>query len=408
MPLDLTPLDAASRLLVEADLKVATGGGGRFQPTGFPDLGPALYKGVDGGNWLLVESFQSMANRLEMACWDESAERYDAECNGVPFVRSKVTLRGGATTTTSTVQEAHRLASPYILDGTLRVKRNGIDEDRRLWQELKDPNSPVTLRLQDNVPFLLRNHAGRLLRVDTGSLLHGVWLSTKVEPDGRSRKALCGGKVRFPRLLSAVIEAKDPRPANSGGVKRERILDQAESGSTDAESGFGSVPFPRSDYTAPEIKAYFTFDLQLLRTCALGTRENRQVGNLTLRVPVSQSLSGEHKQGNFTDEEAFLVVWAMYKIKRFLAGSMPLRSGCSFKEGSLAVTEPTTGFSWPTFDDIRNGLHTLRSSLFPTPSTDNEWARINVTTVRWQGEPPAPPEDTALDSADTGEVTEED
>ena len=51
MPLDLTPLDTASRLLVEADLKVATGGGGRFQPTGFPDLGPALFKGAVG-RWL--------------------------------------------------------------------------------------------------------------------------------------------------------------------------------------------------------------------------------------------------------------------------------------------------------------------------------------------------------------------
>lgn len=409
MPLDLTPLDSASRLLVEADLKVATGGGGRFQPTGFPDLGPALFKGADGGNWLLVESFQSMANRLELACWDEGAERYDAECNGVPFVRSEVTLRGGATTTTSTVQEAHRLASPYILDGTLRVKRNDIDEDRRLWQELKDATSPVTLRLQDNIPFLLRNHACRLLHVDPGSLLHGVWLSTKVEPDGRSKKALCGGKVRFPRLLSSVIEAKDPRSANSGGVKRERILDQAESGSTDAESGFGSVPFPRSDFTAPEIKAYFTLDLQLLRTCALGAREDRQVGSLTTRVPKSQSLADAHKQGNFTDEEAFLILWAMYKIKRFLTGSMSLRSGCAFKEGSLAVMEPPAGFSWPSFEDIRSGLITLRSTLFPTTSdSGDEWSRINVTTVRWQGEPPAPPEAPAPDSSEATDATAED
>ena len=46
MPLDLTPLDSASRLLVEVALRVAPGSGGRFQPTGFPDLGPALYKGI--------------------------------------------------------------------------------------------------------------------------------------------------------------------------------------------------------------------------------------------------------------------------------------------------------------------------------------------------------------------------
>src|SRR5207253_61296 len=118
------------------------------------------------------------------------------------------------------------------------------------------------------------------------------------------------------------------------------------------------------DYTAPEIKAYFTLDLETLRTCALGTREDKKDGKLTMRVPKNQSLSGEHKQGNFTDEEAFLIVWAMYKIKRFLRGSMSLRSGCAFKEGSLAVTEPSAGFSWPSFDDIRNCLLTLGSSLF--------------------------------------------
>ncbi|MFQ3593701.1 MAG: type I-U CRISPR-associated RAMP protein Csb1/Cas7u, partial [Gemmataceae bacterium] len=112
MPIDFTPLDTASRLLVEAELKVATGGGGRFQPTGFPDLGPALYRGADGANWLLVESPQSMANRLELACWDDVAERYDEVCYGIPFVRSAVTLKGGAQATTSSVQESHRLASP--------------------------------------------------------------------------------------------------------------------------------------------------------------------------------------------------------------------------------------------------------------------------------------------------------
>ena len=47
MPFDPSSLDNVSRLLVEAELKVATGGGGRFQPTGFPDLGPALYKGAE-------------------------------------------------------------------------------------------------------------------------------------------------------------------------------------------------------------------------------------------------------------------------------------------------------------------------------------------------------------------------
>src|SRR5580692_9274190 len=128
MPLDLTPLDSASRLLVEATLRVAPGSGGRFQPTGFPDLGPALYKGVrsasDSGNgaaecvdMLLVESVQSMANRLEEVCLQ--GEDYNTDCQGIPYVRVLDGHRNNSFLTSS-VREPHRLASPYVLG----AKRN--------------------------------------------------------------------------------------------------------------------------------------------------------------------------------------------------------------------------------------------------------------------------------------------
>ena len=51
------------RILVEADLVPVQGQ--RFQPTGFADLGAAVYTLPDGTRMLLVESAQSMANRLE-------------------------------------------------------------------------------------------------------------------------------------------------------------------------------------------------------------------------------------------------------------------------------------------------------------------------------------------------------
>src|SRR5579875_670414 len=69
MPLDFTALDKAQRLLIEAKLKPLQGT--RFQPTGFPNLGAATYQGPGGVDMLLVESAQSMANRLEAVCWDE-------------------------------------------------------------------------------------------------------------------------------------------------------------------------------------------------------------------------------------------------------------------------------------------------------------------------------------------------
>ena len=69
MQCNFSPLEKAPRLLMEAELEPVQGT--RFQPTGFPDLGAATYEGPDGTPMLLVESAQSMANRLESVCWDE-------------------------------------------------------------------------------------------------------------------------------------------------------------------------------------------------------------------------------------------------------------------------------------------------------------------------------------------------
>ena len=70
MSVDLSPLQSHHDLLFEIPLKVRQGH--RFQPTGFPDLGAAEFE-TSSGRSLLVESAQSMANRLEAVCWDENA-----------------------------------------------------------------------------------------------------------------------------------------------------------------------------------------------------------------------------------------------------------------------------------------------------------------------------------------------
>ena len=59
-------LNGIPRLLMHANLKPVQGD--RFQPTGFADLGAAVYERPDGTRMLLVESAQSIANRLEDTC----------------------------------------------------------------------------------------------------------------------------------------------------------------------------------------------------------------------------------------------------------------------------------------------------------------------------------------------------
>jgi len=100
MPLDLTLLDDEPRLLIEARLKPVQGT--RFQPTGFPNLGHAVYDSPDGrGRTVLVESAQSMANRLETVCWDEIANDWVAPLKGLPVVKVV-----GKTFTTNSLIEA--------------------------------------------------------------------------------------------------------------------------------------------------------------------------------------------------------------------------------------------------------------------------------------------------------------
>ena len=187
-----------SRLLMEARLIPVQGN--RFQPTGFPDLGAAEYSDPDGKRMLLVESAQSMANRLESVCWDEGAGDWVAPLRGLPYV---AVLDKDGRLVTNSVLEAHRLNSPYILEG----------KDRSFLDQLKEELGAMEQGRVD-----LQRLAGVLLRYDANALLHGVFLA---------KKELAGGRLRLPRVVSAFIEAREVSVAPSGGVKRDDEIGRA-------------------------------------------------------------------------------------------------------------------------------------------------------------------------------------
>src|SRR5205823_12817767 len=107
---ELKMLAAYHRILIEAALKPVAGT--RIQPTGFPDLGPATYDAPNGNggtvSTLLVESAQSMANRLEAVCWDEATDDVATELNGLPYVSVNLVGLPGEGNKTSSLQEFHR------------------------------------------------------------------------------------------------------------------------------------------------------------------------------------------------------------------------------------------------------------------------------------------------------------
>jgi len=215
-------LQRVSRLLLEAELKPVQGE--RFQPTGFADLGPARYQLPEGTEMLLVESAQSVANRLETVCWDDIVGQLIPELKGLPFI---VVKQPEGTPLTNSLLEAHRINSPYILEG----------KDQRVFTMLKRDVAGM-----EEGPVDLRLLAKTVFKYDTNAILHGVFLA---------KKDLAGGRLRLPRALSGFIEARNIRAVESGGVKNDRVNPSGET-----RQGFGNVPFHRTEFTAEKITAY--------------------------------------------------------------------------------------------------------------------------------------------------------
>jgi CRISPR-associated protein Csb1 len=287
MPLDFSPLDNAPRLLIQVGLKPVQGA--RFQPTGFPNLGHAVYDGPNGnGKMILVESAQSMANRLEAVCWDKAANDWIAPLKGLPVV--KVLDEDGSPLTNS-VLEAHRLNSEYI--ARTREFKDTIEKE---------------IAFRKDKPFdILTQLVPVLLRYDPNSLLHGVFLEE------------VAGVIRLPRTLSAFIEAEDAKVAASGGVKFNRV-------EPEIKGGEGNVPYSRDEWTSPKITAYFNVDLRQIRAF------------------------------NFTEPgERLLIALALFKIAKFLADGLRLRTACDFDVIGVCVTRPT-GFTLPDLDMLGSEL----------------------------------------------------
>lgn len=229
MPLNFDSLASAPRLLLEAHLQPIQGT--RFQPTGFPNLGHATYDGPNGERMLLVESAQSMANRLETVCWDDTCDDWAVPLRGLPLV--KVEDKTGRIRTNS-VLEAHRLNSEYIA----RAKGFSTIVDEIGYK----PDQPFDLRRQ-LVPVLARR--------DICSLLHGIFLEE------------VAGVIRLPRTISAFIEANGVTSAQSGGVKISRV-------NPGLKGGDGNVIYYREEFVSSAIVAYFNIDLAQIRAFGLG------------------------------------------------------------------------------------------------------------------------------------------
>lgn len=309
MTLDLSQLDTVNRLLFSIELRPLQGD--RFQPTGFPSLGAATYQTKDGPK-LLVESAQSMANRLEATVWDSVNERPIDALEGV----SHVTVKAKGKFLTDTMLEAHRLNSPYILEAPKSSFVEQFKSELGVFE-----NGPIQRRLLAQV----------LLKYDVGSLLHGIFLA---------KKELAGGRLRVARALSAFIEASGARVAASGGVKNDHVNPGGDAG-----KGFGNVPFARDEFTADKITLHVNFDLAQVRGYGLGP-----------------------------DAERLLVLLGLHRLRKLIDGDLRLRTACDLEPATRdpKAWRPE-GFVLPSLSDLEAALRASiaknKSAMVQTETT---------------------------------------
>lgn len=307
--MDFKALNDQTRLLIQAELQPLQGS--RFQPTRFPDLGAATYHlPGEKPKMLLLESAQSVANRMESTIWDEAGQSIAKPLDGISYVK----VEQNQTFLTNSLLEAHRLNSPYIVGASKKLTAFG---------EL------VKKELESDRPFDLHLFATVLAKYDVNSLLHGIFLEKM------------SGVSRIARALSGFIEANNVVEVRQGGVKNDRV---DATGKADdkggAADGFGNVPYYREEYAAESITAYFSLDLAQIRSYRLGS-----------------------------DVENLLIAIALYKIQVFLDRGLRLRTACDLEMIDLIVQKPKD-YKLPTIEELEKtlpGLVKAAAGAFANP-----------------------------------------
>lgn len=266
------------RLLMDVKLKPTQGD--RFQPTGFPEIGAAEFQRPDGTRMVLVESAQSMANRLESTIIGADGYNVIESLKGISYIVSELSADGELKFTSSLI-EAHRMNSPYIIS------------DKNFREELKKEASYFK-----GQPMNWKKVAKAVFKYDVNSLIHGVFMAN-----------LEDGRLKLPRILSSFIEAENIREVSTGGVKNNPIDPTGKLRTNEiTKDVYGNVPYHRTEFTAESINAYFNIDTSLLKSYELGENETKLVFFL-----------------------------CMLKIRKFLDSSLRLRTACDLMVDSNIV-----------------------------------------------------------------------
>lgn len=295
----LDKMYACDRVLITARLEPPNG---RFlQPTGFPDIGACIYRDGGGSRRCLVESEQSMANRLEAVCMKAPGVWVD-DFARLPLI--KVHDASGNALLATNLTEPHRIASSYVLEGkydggqTLKAlleQKFGLTNDGGSWPLDKRSDLEKTV-----------------FALDPGALVHGFqFIQWKFVG------------LRQPRLLHARLEAElaEEPELHYGMVKVDSI--EPESASQKGANKGQSIA-AKSRIVPKTDGIIATFEIDVLGLKCLTLTEDQKKSLLALAL---------WKVGAFLDNRP-----AFDARSRQTGPALRLRTDCYLKCGKVNWT----------------------------------------------------------------------
>lgn len=354
------------RVIITAQLSQANGA--FLQPTGFPDIGSCIYTDANGKKRCLVESEQSMANRLEAVCMKAPGYWVD-ELNCLPVIE----VRADGTLIATNLTEPHRIASSYVLESHI----NGSEIKDKLETKLELGNGGSTW------PLDKRDALEKLIfALDPGALIHGFQFV---------QWKFVG--LRQTRLLSARLEcelAEEPE-VQYGMVKFDLIEPGAQAEGTN--KGQSIAAKSRVVPAKNGITATFDIDLLGLKNLSLSDPEKKfllalalwKVGALLSNKPAFDARSRQTSPALRLRADCYLscpdsVTWDSGPAK--LSEMLAAISNHSINFDSLASTQ---GFAVTGLGDGKP--HLIKANYTKRVNTPTAPPPASADTPQTEGQP---------------------
>ena len=301
-------LDSGAHRLTLHAILAPTGGRGRIQPAGFPDVGHVIYDSPQSDGTTkkvcIVDSAASMANHLETVCHEGPfGMALHPDLAGLPHVQCVTDddNDGKNRLVVTTLSEAHRLSSDYFTRTESEVLKAPIEIKKRKKRgnekNEKNENLERILRrefkledIKNHQPFPSDwwNIFRTIFQFDPNSLVHGILFTSM--------------GIKIPRVLTAQLDAINAARVASSGVKFDEL----------SLTKSGQSIFAKDEETATEIRATFVIDLALIR-----------------------SFGRSDSDGLTEAQKTFLLAFALWKIARLLEHPFRYRSGCDLELKTL-------------------------------------------------------------------------